>query len=528
MLDLMIKNGTIVDGTGHAPYAGDIGITGDRISVIGDLAGDQAHEVIDASGLIVAPGFVDIHTHSDFTLLVDPRAESQIHQGVTLELVGQCGHSLAPINGPEDLGGAIFGLHPSVEITWKTFDDYLGRLEKAKPGLNVGALVGHGPLRLMVMQGAPRPGTLDEIDRMARLLDEALEQGGFGFSTGLEYQPGKEARTDELAALCRVAAEHGGFYATHVRNRDIYYDLAFAEAISTARNSGVRLQISHINPKFGRPDSAMSHTLRMIDRARCDGVAVGFDLMTGNWNHTALGAFLPSWAFEGGLAGVLDLLTSPEGRRRLKYDPQPIWQAVPRGEWDRIRLFTSEVHPEYIGQTMTEIARNRGADPHDTVFDLLLEEGEGAARLLVVGDNFSEEDIELALTDPCCGIISDTAAIAPDGPYAGLKMAPLTYNWIPHFFQNFVRERKLLSLEEGVRRVTSLPAGTIGLSDRGVLRAGAKADVTIFNFETIRDNATIEDPNQFPTGIEHVVVNGRPTIQNGKRLPVAAGCVLRS
>jgi N-acyl-D-aspartate/D-glutamate deacylase len=271
----------------------------------------------------------------------------------------------------------------------------------------------------------------------------------------------------------------------------------------------------------------MAHTLEMVSRARADGVDVRIDLMPSNWNHTAVAAFLPSWAFEGGISGVVELLTSAEGREKLKHDPQPIWQAVTRGEWWRIRLFVSEANARYIGMTFEEIARERGQDPHEVVFDLLLEEGPAAARMICVGDNFSEDDIRLALKDPFCSVISDTAAIAPDGPYGDTKISPLSYNWAPRFFQKYIREEKILSLEEGVRRVTRLPASAIGLLDRGTLRKGAMADITVFDRHKIADRATIEEPNVYPAGIEYVIVNGKVTIHSGDRRPIRSGMVLR-
>ncbi len=528
VFDLIVKRGKIADGSGRASYVSDVGTIGDRIAAIGDLSGAEFKETIEADGLVVSPGFIDIHTHSDVSLLVDPRAESLLHQGVTTEVVGNCGFSAAPVSCPDDLRGGILGNHPSFAVTWTSVDQYLSRLEERRPGTNVAMLVGHGPLRNMTMNRVPRPATQDEVVAMERLLAEALEQGAFGFSTGLEYQPGKESRTDELVGLCRVVARYDGFYATHVRNRDIFYDQSFAEAIAIARNSGARLEISHINPKFGRPEKAMVNTLQMIDWARKDGVKVGLDVMPTNWGHTTLSSVLPSWAFNVSSSELLNLLKSENGRLKLKNDPQPIWQLVLKGEWERIRLFASEANSACIGMTIGEIARSRGhADPYDAAFDLLLEEGIPASGLICIADNFSEDDVRLALTDSQSCITSDTMSLAPDGPYAKTQFSPLAYNCAPHFLQKFIREEKLLTLEEGVRRLTANAAAMIGLNDRGVLRAGAMADITIFNEHSIANISTVRNPNVYPTGVEHVIVNGQVTIKNATRLPVRAGRVLR-
>jgi N-acyl-D-aspartate/D-glutamate deacylase len=528
MFDILIKNGFIVDGSGRPGYRGDLGLAGGSVVAMGNLGEPEAEQVIDASGLVVAPGFVDLHTHSDISLLVDPRAESQIRQGVTTEVIGQCGVSLAPCTQKTrkarlmSLGLPDFG-------TWESYADLLAFIDQVGPTTNVVGMVGHGALRGVVMgPDAPRPATAEEIASMERLLEQSLDEGGFGLTTGLEYHPGKDARYDELAALCRVTAKANGLYATHPRNRDIRYFVGFGEALDVARDTGVRLQISHINPKYGRPEHAMRNTLRMIEWTREEGLDTAMDLMPTNWNHTALTALLPSWAFGLPTGELLDLLDRTEGRKRLKHNPLPIWMLAVEEKWDKIRLLSSQINAGYIGWTIEEIAGHNKTTGWDCIFDLLREEGEALHSVMVTSEAFSEQDNRLALMDPKCSIISDTMAQANDGPLAGVLLGFQGYNWTARYISYYLRDEKVLPLEEGLRRITSLPASRVGLTDRGRLQPGAAADVTIFDLEKIKDKSSIPHPRIYPGGFEHVIVNGVPAVKNGQRTEDRAGMVLRS
>jgi len=528
MLDMLIKNCKIFDGSGQKPFRGDIGIRAGKIAVIGHLSENDAQETIDAGGLVVSPGFIDLHTHSDWTLLSDPRAESHIRQGVTTVAIGQCGLSLAPVETSAAAIQAGLFYHPSVDVTWKSFDEYLDRMDEARPAVNVIPCVGHGTLRGTVLKMEPRPANTEEIRLMEQMAEEAFEQGAFGITTGLEYPPGKDSCIDELAAMCKVARKYDGLHASHVRNRDVYFDLAFSEVISLSRSTGARLQISHINPKYGRPEKAMAHTLEMIQWAREEGIDVQMDMMPCNWNHTGLAVImLPSWAFKTGLPELAQLLTSDEGRKKLKPNHRSMWQLVTDEKWDRIRLFSSRENRQYIGMTLEDIARDRNRDPFDTAFDLLVEEGEAAAQMICVGDSFYEEDNKRALEDPYCSVISDSVGFALDGVYADSYFSPLTYNYFSHFFEVYIKNKKWLPLEEGVRRVTSLPASRVGITNRGVLRAGAAADIVIFDPKTFVDKSSISNPNVYPEGMEYVIVNGQIELEQGKRTSNSNGRVLR-
>lgn len=525
MLDLIIRNGDIIDGTGQPAFDGDIGIRDGKITVIGYIPDAEAKETIDARGMVVSPGFIDVHTHTDFTLMADPRAEAHVRQGVTTVVVGQCGTSQAPIEEPE----AANPFHdPSIEVNWKSFDEYLNRLHKLQLGVNVVPCVGHGTVRRVAMKMEPRPANAEEVSHMARLTEEAFEQGAFAITTGLEYPPGKDSSVDELAALFRVAARYGGIHASHVRNRDIYYDMAFSEVISLSRATGIRLQISHINPKYGRPDDAMANTLEMIRWARKEGIDVQMDMMPCTQNHTALAAILlPSWVWKLDMQEMVELLNSDHGRKKLKAGHRSMWQLVTDGKWDRIYLFSSRENTQYIGVSMAEIGKDRGKDPHDVAFDLLVEEGANAKHMFCVGDSFSDDDNRLVLTDPCCSIGSDAIGLALDGVFADTFFTPLIYNYYPHFFETYIKEKRWLTLQEGVRRCTSLPATQIGLTNRGTLQPGAAADIVVFDPERFKDKSSIRNPNVYPKGLEYVIVNGQMEIRSGQRLATNEGQILR-
>jgi len=527
MFDILITNGNIIDGSGSRAFEGDVGIKDGRIAAIGELSEAESKETIDAAKLVVAPGFIDIHTHSDISLMVDPRAESQIRQGVTTEVIGQCGFSLAPCTdesrkeGLNVVGSEDFG-------TWKTYAELLEAMDQAHIATNVVGMVGHGALRNVIMgPNAPRPATNDEIAAMVRLLEQALEEGGFGLTTGLEYHPGKMAQYDELAALCRATAQADGLYATHSRNRDKRYFVGFGEALDVARDTGVRLQISHVNPKYGCPAHTMRNTLQMIDWTREEGLDVAMDILPTIWNHTALMALLPSWAFSVAPDELMALFKSPAGREKLKVNPLPIWQLAVDEKWDKIRLLSSLVNTGYLGWTIEEIANDKNTTAWDAVFDLLIEEGQGYGKITVTSEAFTEEDNCLALAHPRTAVESDTMALANDGVLAGHKLGFLGYNWVARYIAHYLRDEKVLSLEEGLRRITSLPASRVGLIDRGRLIPGAAADVTLFNLGKLRDNSTIANPNVYPDGIEHVIVNGVTAFSGGKRTADHAGRVLR-
>ena len=526
--DVIIRGGFVVDGTGSPGRDGDVAIDEGRIVAIDDLTGAAAATDIDATGKVVAPGFIDIHTHSDMAHFIDPRAESQIRQGVTTEAIGQCGISLAPCT-PESRTSLFASLGSRPVGHWHTYGELLAEMDEAHIATNVVGMVGHGALRQAVMgPNEPRPATDDEVADMVKLLEQSLEEGAFGFTTGLEYHPGKTATYDELRALCAAVADADALYATHSRNRDKRYFVGFGEALDVARDTGARLQISHINPKYGRPDHTMRNTLQMIEWTRDEGVDVAMDMMPTNWNHTSATSMLPAWSFELSNDELVELMKSPDGRRRLRKNPLPMWQLVVQERWDKIRLLASSANTDLVGRTIEDITAVRNAATGwDALFDLMIDEGQRVKGLMLTSEAFDEADNRMVLEHPLCSIESDTMALANDGPLAGRMMSVLGYNWVPKFLGHYVRDEGLLSLEEGVRRLSGLPADRLGLVDRGYLRVGAAADVVVFDLGGLRDNSSFENPTVYASGIDHVLVNGVVNYSRGVRTSERGGRVLR-
>ncbi|MCP3936237.1 MAG: D-aminoacylase [Actinomycetia bacterium] len=526
--DVLIRGGLVVDGSGRTGSVNDVAVTDGRVVVIDDLSGAEAAVEIDASGKVVAPGFIDIHTHSDMAHFVDPRAESQIRQGVTTEAIGQCGISLAPCT-PHNRAALFAQIGSWEHGHWHTYGELLEAMDDAHIATNVVGMVGHGALRTAVMgPNEPRPATDDEIAEMERMLRQSLEEGAFGFTTGLEYHPGKSATYDELASLCGAVADVDGIYATHSRNRDLRYFVGFGEALDVARDTGVRLQISHINPKYGRPEHALRNTLQMIEWTREEGVDVAMDMMPTNWNHTAATSLLPAWSFRLSNDELLELLGTADGRRRLRDNSLPMWQLAVEERWDRIRLLACSANGNLAGRTIDELTIERNTSSGwDTIFDLLIEEGPGLKGLMLTGEAFAEEDNRLALEHPLCSVESDTMAMANDGPLAGRMMGVLGYNWVAKFLAHYVRDEQVLGLEDGVRRLTGLPSDRLGLADRGYLAEGFAADVVVFDLAAMRDNSSFSNPTVYADGIDHVLVNGAVAFSGGERSSDHSGRVLR-
>lgn len=528
MFEIIFSNGTIVDGTGAPAYPADVGIVGDRIATVGDLSAAETEERIDVTGLCVAPGFIDVHTHSDAVLLADGRADSQVCQGVTSEVIGQCGFSFAPVTDAQRIEGWMPGRLPGVNVTWETYDGYLTQLGIRSLGVNVVGMLGHGTVHGAVMGDEMRPSTDDERNRMVRYVEQAMEEGAWGITTGLEYWPGIGATIPELAQLIAPVAKYDRLHASHVRNRDIYYDLGFGEVMALGRVTGVRTQISHIQPKYGRPDHAMKHTIEMIEHFREIGVDVACDVIPHEWSHTALVAVLPSWARDGGTQALLERLADPATRERMKVNPGQMWRLVTDEKWDRIILYHVHNNKDLIGLTVEEIGRRRGKDPFDAIMDVLVEEGEDLLHAQWTSLNFFEDDLRMILKRDYCGVMSDTFALTPDGPTGGIIGSLAGYGWAARFLEHYVREVGLMSLEEGVRRLTLLPASRVGVKDRGILRAGAYADITVFDYDKVAFKCTVEEPRVHPDGIVHVMVNGRLGLRQGRRTNVSAGRVLRA
>ncbi len=525
--NLIIANGMIFDGTGAAPVAGDVAIAGGHIVAFGAIGDTGSIPRIDVGGHVIAPGFIDIHTHSDFTLLVNGAAESQIRQGVTTEVVGNCGHSCAPALRAKRIARQTFGHHPSVPFTWTTFGGYLDRLAAARPALNVAAFVGHGALRLCVMEEPQGPATADELGTMRDLLAEALDAGAAGFTTGLEYAPGNAASAHEITQLVGDTARRGRLYATHIRNRDYWYEMGLGEALATARQTGARLQVSHLSPKYGAPQGAAQHMLDMIGWTKDIGIDVAFDVIPHNFGPTTMSSLLPPWVFVGGIDRVLARLGQTADRERIKANPDPMWKLVKDRRWSDIVLFNAPANTDLVGLDFSEIGRRMNCDPYDAALDILLSAGDGMFGVTWLARQFSDADQDLLMKQADCGIISDTITLTNQPPLDAMRWSPSTWGWTARFLNNFAAQRKLMALPEAIRRLTSHAADRVGLTGRGRIAPGACADLVVFDIGALADRSTLKQPNTSPAGITHVLVNGIFAMQAGILSDARAGQVIR-
>jgi N-acyl-D-aspartate/D-glutamate deacylase len=518
MIELAIRNGLVVDGTGTAPRPADVGIEGGMIVLVGEVP--EAEREIDANGKVVAPGFIDIHSHSDFTLLVDPRAASAVHQGVTTEVVGNCGFGCFPLLNKELAPKAIYGHSAEIPLSWTTAAGYFERLEEAAPAINVASLAPNGQIRLSVVGLEDRPARPDELERMRYLLDEALEQGAWGYSTGLEYAAERGADEDELVAMCEVCGRRHGIYATHTRRRDEGADEAVAEALRTSERSGVRLQVSHLVPRNGIESAR--RCVELVDAAAAAGMDVAFDMHTRLYGTTFLLAALPPSALEDPTR-LREALGSPERRRALR-SYESILSAG--GDWSRIVLLDNDVWPEYARRDVASIAAERNQDSLDAVYDLLLGAADDPGQLMVIIHAYTEEQQREAFAHPLCVPGSDATTMAPDGPLAE-QVFHGAYTWAAWYLRFCVQQEHLLSLADAVHRLTGAPAERLGLSGRGVVREGAYADLAIFDPPAFREEGTTFDPSRLATGMDTVVVNGAVTLSGGVLTGARNGSVLR-
>lgn len=516
--DLLIRGGTVVDGTGAPAWRADVAVQGGRVvAVAADLPAD-AGAVVDATGLTVTPGFIDIHSHSDYTLLVDPRAVSAIAQGVTLEVLGNCGFGCAPIE-PARAAASIYGFNGLVALSWTRVHEYLDVLEQRGPAVNTLTLVPNGQLRRAVIGVADRPATADELQRMNALLEQGLDEGAYGWSTGLEYPAERAAGEEELTALARTVARRGALYATHTRQRDEGAIEAIDEALRTARASGVRLQLSHLLPRR-TADGEDVRAVQALERARDGGLDVRFDMHTRLYGTTFLSTLIPPWADAAG--GAAALLRSSEGRERMRASPS----IVASGGWDRIVLLDHPAFPQYSRRSIGELGRELGRDPFHIACDILEHDIEDLSRAMVIIKAYTPQQQAQVFAHPMCMPGSDATTLAPEGPLAGAVFHG-AYSWAAWFFDFMVNERRLLSVEEAVHRLTGFPAATLGLRDRGVLAPGAAADIAVFDPACFRARATTFEPNQLATGMRHVVVNGALALRDGAPTGLRPGQVLR-
>ena len=528
--DLVITNGHIVDGTGSPWYSGDIGIRDGRIAAMGNLSGAVRKRTLDAKGKVVAPGFIDMLGQSELTILVDPRLPSKIYQGITTEITGE-GGSAAPLNDAIIAGDRVGYEHYKINPDWRTFRQYFSRLEKQGMGINLASYVGATQVRRMVLGDADAQPTPEQLEKMKALVRDAMRDGAVGVSTSLMYAPAPYAKTEELIALASEASKLGGIYATHMRNESDSVLEAIDEAVRIGREAHIPVEIWHFKvagkENFGR----MPELVARVNKARAEGVDVEADTYAYTAWFNSMSAFVPAWAHDGGDAKLIERLKDPATRARIRKDmetPSKDWD----NEWDEISgpqdvmisVVQNPALKKFQGKRLTDVAKALNKDPMDALFDLLIED-KAFTDCAVFG--MSEPDVALALQQPWVSADNDSSGTSPEGILGEEHPHPRAYGTFPRILRKYVREEKKLTLEEAIRKFSALPAQRMRLTDRGVLKLGMWADVVVFDPGTVHDLATFDEPNRLSEGMEYVLVNGVPVIENGKMTGALPGKVLR-
>jgi N-acyl-D-amino-acid deacylase len=527
--DVVIRNGRIVDGTGSPWYAGDIAIRGGKIAAIGHLEGAAAKHTIDAHGMVVAPGFIDMLGQSETSILVNPHLPSKIYQGITTEVTGE-GGSIAPLSDAVIKLDQVGWEHYKVKPTWRTFAEYFALLRKQGMGINLASYVGATQVRRVAIGEDDRAPTAEELERMKALVRQAMHDGAVGVSTSLQYAPAPYAKTEELIALAAEAAKLGGIYASHIRDEGNGIDAALDEAFRIGREAKIPVEIWHLKAAGKANWGRMPEIVGRIEAARKSGVDVAADTYAYPAAYNTFSAIIPPWAHDGGDKKLIERLKDPAMRARIRKEmetPSGDWN----NEWQQVTgpesfLIGAVQNPKLLpmqGKSIAEIAAIWHKDPIDTVFDLLIEDEAftGVAMFIM-----SEPDVALALQQPWVSICNDSQGTATDGLLGTEHPHPRAYGTFPRILAKYVREEKKLTLEEAIRKFTSLPAGRMRFADRGVLKAGMWADVVVFDPDTIHDVATFGNPNQLSEGMQYVLVNGVPVIEGGKMTNALPGRVV--
>jgi N-acyl-D-amino-acid deacylase len=519
MLDLLIRGGLIIDGTGNPGFYGAVGVDGERVCVLrGDLSGVEAGRVIDAEGRVVCPGFIDMHAHSGLVMLAEPHHQPKVRQGVTTELIGVDGNSYAPFTSHEDfrrfveLNSGLDG-NPPLPGQWATVEQYLSMFDQ-RVAVNVAYIVGNSPLRVSAMGWENCPPSAAQLANMKALLREAMEEGAFGLSTGLDYPPGSYADTAELVEMSREAIRLGGIYHTHVRYSlgDRFLD-PFKEALEIGRQSGIPVHITHFYHRVTSPGGA-ERMLGLVEDAREEGLDVTFDSYPYLYSSTRLLVVIPQWAHAGGPEQLKALLRSPEARERLRKEIAPR-----AASWEEMWLtnFKMPQHHRYEGRSVAEVAEMIGRAAADVICDLLVAED---LQVSYVSAGVNGATLPKFVSHPL-------SMVGSDGLLIGDFPSPRTYGTFPTILAEFVREERFLALPDAIRKMTSFPAQRLGLPDRGLLRDGFKADIVVFDARRVKAPGTRTQPKQFPIGIDYVIVNGQVVVDNGQPTSVLAGRALR-
>jgi len=527
--DLILKNGWIIDGTGNPRYRGDLGIRGDRIAAVGFLGTAAARETLDVSGLVVAPGFIDMMGQSEINVLIDNRVLSKVTQGITTEVTGE-GGSVAPLTDQLVVGDSDAMKKWHYREDWRDLTGYFAQLERQGSALNIATFVGATQLRLAGMGNEDRAPTPAELAHMAAIVDTLMEQGALGVWTALEYAPASYSKTDELVALARAAQRHGGIYASHMRNEGEQIDDALNEVFQIARQAGIPAEVSHLKLSGRRSWGKMAHVLARIDSARAAGLDVTADQYPYIRAATSLDASIPTWAESGGWDSLLVRLRDPATRARLHAEilnprTESFYSAAGGGAGALITGTFQDSLRYLQGKTIVQIAAARHRDPVETVFDIVL--AEGGHRTDAVYAVMNEQDVQAGMKQWWVAVNTDFGGVAPDGPLGTQSAHPRAYGTFPRILGHYSRDLKLFPLEFAVRKMTSLAAQRVGLADRGLVRPGMSADITVFNPATVIDRATFEQPHQTSVGIEYVLVNGQMVLKKGQLTSARPGRGLR-
>ena len=527
MYDLIIKNGKIIDGTNTPWFKGGVAIKDDKIAEVGpNVYGKaKAKKVIDAEGKVICPGFIDVHNHSDSSIHKNLEAECCVRQGVTTLVVGNCGMAQAPVTemNRRTVQNGIDTWQPGVALNWSTFGEYFNELDKLKTTVNLAVLVGHNALRESIVGKSEGLVNDLQLEKMKSILNDALEIGAFGLSVGLEFMPGRGADETELLELHKCVHNYNRIAAWHVRNRDRYFEEAVAEAISIAQKSDVPLQIAHLTAKPGSSPRAWNRCMEKMELARTEGVDVTADMVPDQVGIGRIFAILPQWVFEKGMEETIRLLKDKEIREKLKTQCDRYWFIPTLGQWDRLTLVSTKEFPELIGKNFEEIAKEMGQDPWDCLFDILAEAGDDMDHIQCNGLLFTEGQVLEWLSHELV-IISPDMKVYPFGK----AFHPNVFNWTAKVLGYYVREVNLMSLEKAIYKMTAFPAARFGLFNRGIIRPGMKADIVVFDPDTVKGNGTYLKPNAYPTGFYHVLNNGTAVLEDGKVTGQRPGILLRA
>jgi len=528
--DIVITNGHIIDGTGSPWYSGDIGIRDGKIAAIGNLSNTPRARTIDAAGKVVAPGFVDMLGQSELTILVDPRLPSKIYQGITTEITGE-GESAAPLNDAIIQADRSTYAHYQITPDWRTFREYFARLEKQGMGINLASYVGAARVRRMVLGDDDIQPNPEQLEQMKALVREGMRDGAVGLSTALEYAPAPYAKTEELIALAGEASKSGGIYATHMRNESDAVLSAIDEALRIGREAHIPVEIWHIKVAGKENWGRMPEVVAKINAARAEGIDVSANTYAYTAWFNTMSAFVPPWAHDGGDAKLIERLKDRAMRARIRKDMMSPsqgwdneWQEIPGPESVLVGVVQNPKLLPLEGKTLADIAKIWNKDPMDALFDLLIEDN-AFTEVAVFG--MSEPDVALALQQPWVSIDNDSSGTSPEGILGQEHPHPRAYGTFPRILRKYVREEKKLTLEDAIRKFSALPAQRMRLTDRGVLKAGMWADMVVFDPATVCDLATFDNPNQLSQGMEYVLVNGAPVIDQGKMTGAKPGKVLR-